>query len=104
MRVSIPKDTKCEIESDPEASKFEIDFSLPHAKRALCIIYNPQFEIDFSLPHAKRALCIIYNPRGAVVTNNMLLFGVIDTTSTTHIKHNIGIHKIAALISRPSFL
>jgi hypothetical protein len=83
MRVSIPKDTKCEIESDPEASKFEIDFSLPHAKRALCIIYNP---------------------RGAVVTNNMLLFGVIDTTSTTHIKHNIGIHKIAALISRPSFL
>jgi hypothetical protein len=42
MRVSIPKDTKCEIESDPEASKFEIDFSLPHAKRALCIIYNPR--------------------------------------------------------------
>jgi hypothetical protein len=37
VRITIPKDVKCEISLDPQTSKFEIVFTLPNEKRPICL-------------------------------------------------------------------
>ncbi len=37
VRITIPKDVKCEISLDPQTAKFEIVFALPNEKRPICL-------------------------------------------------------------------
>lgn len=46
MRIAMPKDTKCEITGDPQASKFEIVFALPHENRPIYIMCEPCRVVD----------------------------------------------------------
>jgi hypothetical protein len=46
IRISIPRDAKCEISSDPQTSNFEIIFTLPNERRPIYLTCEPRRVYD----------------------------------------------------------